>query len=205
MEPLLRITRIPIHYELKINNAKLERKNGTAELEISRDKGGMHIKSRPIKVKLDTFEARNSMTPTTRTSVAQFAQAGKTAAYEATAQFAQEGQILLKAKIGEGSETLNQIFAQRARVPIGDFELAFIPKTGANINWEDSSLLIEYEMDKLSFDMKIDKGEVEFIPGDIQLEISQFPDVNIEYIGSPIYVPPSAATHFSGETIDVKA
>lgn len=205
MEPLIKITTIPISYELKINNAKLERQSGTAELEISRDKGGMHIKSRPIKVRLDTFEARNSVVPTTRTATKQFAQDGRTAAYEATAQFAREGQLMLKAKIGEGSETLNQIFAQRTAAPTGEFELTFIPKTGANINWEDSSLLIEYQMDKLNFDMKIDKGEVQFIPGDIQLEISQYPEVNIEYMGSPIYVPPSAAARFNGEIIDVKA
>lgn len=205
MEPLIKITTIPISYELKINNAQLERKSGTAELEISREKGGMQIKSRPIRVKLDTFEARNSITPTTKTSVEQFAQKGRTAAYEATAQFAQEGQLMLRAKLGEGGDTLNQIFAQRTAAPTGDFQLAFLPTTGANINWEDSSLLIEYQMDKLNFDLKMNKGEFEFIPGDIELIISQLPDVKIEYMGSPIYVPPSAAAHFSGEVVDVKA
>ena len=35
--------------------------------------------------------------------------------------------------------------------------------------------------------------------------ISQYPEVNIEYIGDPIYVPPSVAARFTGENIDVKA
>ena len=60
-------------------------------------------------------------------------------------------------------------------------------------------------MDKLNFDMKIDQGDVKFIPGTIELSISQYPDVEIEYMGEPIYVPPSAAAHFTGEVVDVRA
>lgn len=69
MEQLLQIKTIPINYELKVNNARLERKSGTAELEISRDKGGLHIKSRPVKVNIDTYEARNSVVPNTSSSI----------------------------------------------------------------------------------------------------------------------------------------
>lgn len=205
MEQLLRITTIPIQYELKVNNARLERHNGTAELEISRNEGGMSIRSRPIKVNIDTYDARNSVVPTTKTSIYQSAQKGKQVAYEATAQFAKEGQMLLKTKIGQGGEALDEIFSQRTASPTGDFQMGFIPTTGAKIDWEAPSLSIRYEMDKLNFDMKIDKGEVKFIPGTIELSISQYPDVQIEYMGEPIYVPPSAAAHFKGEIVDVKA
>ena len=85
MEQLIKITTIPIEYELRINNARLERKSGTAELEISRDAGGMKIKSRPIRLRLDTYEAEQSVVPTTRTSISQAAQKGQQAAYNATA------------------------------------------------------------------------------------------------------------------------
>lgn len=205
MEQLLRITTIPIEYELKVSNAKLERRNGTAELEISRDEGGMKIRSRPIKLHLDTYEARNSVVPTTKSSTQQLAQKGKQAAYEATAQFAKEGQMLLKTKIGEGGEALEAMFAQRVALPSGDFEMGFIPKARANIEWEPANLSIRYDMDKLHFNAKIDKGDVKFIPGAIELSVSQYPDVRIEYVGEPIYIPPSAAARFTGENVDVKA
>lgn len=52
MEPLIKITSIPIAIELKINNARLEYQNATAELEVSRNKGGLQIKSHPIKLKI---------------------------------------------------------------------------------------------------------------------------------------------------------
>lgn len=204
MDQLLKITTIPIEYELKINDARMERRNGTAELEISRSEGGMNIRSRPIRLHLDTYEARNSVVPTTKTSITQAAQKGHQAAYQATAQFAKEGQILLKTKIGEGGEALQSIFEQRAAAPAGEFQMGFIPTAGPDISWEAPSLSIRYEMDKLNFDLKIDKGDVRFIPGTIELAISQYPDVEIEYMGDPIYVPPSAAAHFTGEVVDIR-
>lgn len=205
MEQLLQITTIPISYELKINNARLERHNGSAEIEISRDKGGMKLRSRPIQIRLDTYDARNSVVPTTKTAISQAAQKGKSAAYAASAQYAREGKLMLQTKIGEGAQTIDQILAQRTAEPTGQFQLGFIPTTGPEIDWEPASLSIEYQMDKLNFDLKVDQGSVEFIPGNIEMSISQYPEVNIEYIGDPIYVPPSAITRFTGEVVDVKA
>lgn len=201
MKQLINITTVPIQYELKIQNARLQYKNATAEVEISRDKGGMRIKSRPVKLNIDSFEARNSVTPTTARSVAQTAQKGNQAAYEATAQLAQEGQLMLKAKIGE--DVLGQIFANRNQQPTGEFELGFTPSEPVDINYEAGDLIINYQMDKLNFDLKVANGNFEFIPGDIELSITQHPEVRIEYVGGPIYVPPSADPNF--EPLDVRA
>ena len=85
MKPLIEITTVPIQIEMKTTNAKLEYARGTAEMEITRDKGGLSIKSRPIRVNIDTFEARNSVTPTLARSLQQNAQKGQQAAYQATA------------------------------------------------------------------------------------------------------------------------
>lgn len=112
---------------------------------------------------------------------------------------------MLKTQIGEGNEMLNQIIGQRVAQPEGNFNIKFIPSQGAKFSYEAPSLSIEYEMDKLQFDLKVEKGRVEFIPGTIELSITQQPDVIIEYVGKPIYVPPSVAAHFNGENINVKA
>lgn len=201
MEQLLKITTVPIQYELKVNNARLEYHSSKAELEISRNEGGLSIKSRPVKLNLDTFEARNSIVPTPTTSVSQQAQKGKEAAYSATAQFAQEGQLMLKAKIGE--DVLNSIFAQRNQMPSGDFNIGFIPTSSPEIEYQAPDLTINYEMDKLNFDLKIANGNFEFIPGNIEMVITQQPDIVIEYVGGPIYVPPSADPNH--EPLDVRA
>ena len=180
MEQLLKITTVPIQYELKINNARLEYSRSNAELEISRSDGEFTIKSRPVKLNLDTYEARNSVTPTLKRSISHTAQKGEEAAYSASAAFAKEGQLMLKAKIGE--DVLNQIFQQRTQLPTGDFQLGFIPNAPVDIQYQAPDLTIQYEMDKLNFDLKVEQGNFKFIPGDIQLSITQHPDVLIENI-----------------------
>ncbi len=201
MNQLIRITSVPIQYELKINNARLEYSRSRAELEISRNEGGLSIKSRPVKLHLDSSEARNSVVPTPTRSVAQTAQKGKEAAYSATAQMAQEGHLLLNAKIGE--DVIGQIMQQRTAAPTGEFQLGFTPSEPVDIDYEAADLTINYEMDKLNFDLKIANGNFEFIPGSIEMSITQHPEVRIEYIGGPIYVPPSADPNY--EPIDVRA
>lgn len=201
MEQLLKLTTIPIQYELKINNARLEYQNSKAELEISKHDGKLSIKSRPVKLNLDTFDARSSVSPTPAQMLKEVSQKGKEAAYTATAQFAQEGQLMVKAKVDENA--LGQIFAQRMQEPTGEFQLGFIPSAPAEINYQAPDLTINYEMDKLNFDLKVANGNFEFIPGNIELSVTQHPDLLIEYVGGPIYVPPSADPNY--EPLDVRA
>ena len=201
MDQLIKITTVPIQYELKVNNARLEYSSSKAELEIHKNDGGLSIKSRPVKLHLNSFEARNSVTPTTMRSVSQSAQKGMTAAYSATAQMAQEGNLMLKADIGE--EVVTQIAKQRTAQPTGEFEMGFTPKAPVDISYEAPDLTINYEMDKLNFDLKIHNGNFEFIPGNIEMSITQHPDVVIEYVGGPLYVPPSADPNY--EPLDVRA
>lgn len=190
MGPLIRITTVPISFEFKVNNARLEKSSGTAELNLTRDKGGLRIQSNNIKLNLDTFEARNSVSPTAIRSVEQAAEKGKSAAYEAIARYTNEGTIMMDAKFN--GQALDQIFASRAQLPTGEFTVGFTPSAGAEISWSEPDISIQYEMDKLNFEFKLANGDFEFIPGNIEFNITQYPDVLIEYIGKPLYVPPSA-------------
>lgn len=201
MKQLINITTVPIQYELQVKNASLKYKASKAEVEITRDKGGITIKSRPVKLNIDSSAARNSVVPTTARSIEQLAQKGEQKAYEATAQMAQEGQLLLRAKLGE--DVLGQIFSNRAQQPTGQVTMGFTPSAPVELDYEAGDLIINYEMDKLNFDLKVAKGDFEFIPGDIVLSITQHPEVRIEYVGGPIYVPPSADPNF--EPLDVRA
>ena len=134
MKPLIQITTVPISYELKVQKAQVERRRSTAQLEISREKGGLQIKNQPIKVRLDTFEARNSMLPSTPTSVKQAAEKGKQAAAEATAKWAADNHLMMKAPMGE--DVAGQI-AERDfmnNLKTGEFEMDFIPRPGRIFN-----------------------------------------------------------------------
>lgn len=201
MYPLIEIQTVPIEIEMKTTHAKLEYTRGTADLEISRGDGGLSIKSRPIKLNIDTFEARNSITPTAIRSVEQYAQKGRQAAYEATATYARHGQLLLDAKIGQ--ELVTQFAAEAVdRGKVKDLGLTFLPTTGPEITWDPGEMQIRYDMDKLSFDWRMNDPQFKFTPGDIEISIKQRPDVVIKYVGGPLYVPPSADPNY--EPVDVE-
>ena len=71
MRPLIEIQTIPIEIQMKTTNAHLEYARGTAQMEVSRDRRGLQIRSQPIRVNIDTFEARSSIVPTTAQSIQQ--------------------------------------------------------------------------------------------------------------------------------------
>ncbi len=201
MKPLIEITTVPIQIEMKTTNAKLEYARGTAEMEISRDKKGLQIKSRPIRVNIDTFEARNSITPTLARSQEQNAQKGIQAAYRATATFAQQGKLMMETKLGE--EVITKFSRESLLEGVKDVGLKFLPTTGPEITWDVGEMNIRYEMDKLNFDWKISGCSFEFTPGDIEFTVTQRPEVIVKYVGGPIYVPPSADPNY--EPVDVRA
>lgn len=202
MYPLIEIKTVPIEIEMKLTHAKLEYARGTAEMEVSRDKGGLQIKSRPIRVNLDTFEARNSVLPTVATSISQAAQQGHQAVYEATAAYARQGRMMMETKLGE--DVMNQIAAASANVGRDvNVNVEFLPSAAPEISWEGGEMNIRYEMDKMNFDWRMQKMNFQFTPGDIEISVKQRPDVIIKYVGGPLYVPPSSDPNY--EPVDVRA
>jgi len=199
--PLIEIKSVPIQLEMKVTDAKLEYSHGTVDMTVTRDKGGMRIQSSPIRVNLDTFEARNSVFPTTATRIRQNAAAGKQAAYEATATYARQGQLLLQARIGQNLESqfAEESQTKNLKTNVG---IQFLPTQGADISWDGGQMSIRYEMDKLNFDWRTEQGDIQFIPGDIEFSVTQHPDVVIKYVGGPLYVPPSADPEY--EPVDVQ-
>ena len=202
MYPLIEIKTVPIEIETKVTPAKGEYTRGTADLEISRGEGsGLNIKSRPIKLNIDTFEARNSVVPTAMRSVQQYAQQGQQASYTATATYAQQGQMLLDAKIGQDMITQFAADAQMKNYK-ENVGLKFLPTTGPELTWDPGDMQIRYEMDKLNFDWRVNQPSFEFTPGDIELSVTQQPDVIIKYVGGPIYVPPSSDPEYQPVDVD---
>lgn len=202
MTPLIEIKTVPIEIEMKMSPAKLEYTRGTADLEISRGEGGLSIKSRPIKLNIDTFEARNSVVPTAMRSIEQYAEKGQQASYTATATYARQGKMFLEAKIGE--DVIGQIAAESTMKnykPNSNIE--FLPSVPPEITWDPGEMHIRYEMDKLNFDWRVNRPQFEFTPGDIELSVTQQPDVIIKYVGGPLYVPPSSDPDY--QPVDVEA
>ena len=154
---------------------------------------------------MDSFEARSSVRPTTMQSVEKAAESGMQAAYQATATYANRGQLVMDAQLGE--ELISQFAKETQDAQLGrnlnDFGLGFLPETGINIDWEPGQMQVRYEMDKLNFDWKIGRQGFEFVPGDIEFSVTQRPEVIIKYVGGAMYVPPSADPNY--QPVDERA
>ncbi|MFQ7450339.1 MAG: DUF6470 family protein [Flavonifractor plautii] len=201
MRPLIEIQTIPIEIQMKTTNAHLEYARGTAQMEVSRDRRGLQIRDQPIRVNIDTFEARSSIVPTTAQSIQQGAAQGQRAAYEATAVLAQEGRMMMEAKIDQ--DVIPQLAQQKTVDQPAQLGIQFLPEVGPDISWTGGEMSIRYEMDKLNFDWRMNQMQFTFVPGDIEFKVTQQPDVVIKYIGGPLYVPPSADPNY--EPLDTKA
>lgn len=201
MYPLIEIQTVPIEIQMKVTNAHLEYARGTAQMEISRDKGGLQIRSNPIKVNIDTFEARSSVVPTTAQSIQQSAQKGLQASYEATAVLARQGRMMMESPV-DGT-VIPQMARDAVQQPMVDLNIQFLPTSDADLSWTGGEMSIHYEMDKINFDWRMEQMKFTFVPGDIEFTMTQRPDVIIKYVGGPLYVPPSSDPNY--EPVDVKA
>ena len=200
--PLIELKSVPIEIEMKITDAKLEYKRGTVDMQVSRNEGGLQIKSSPIRLNLDTFEARNSAMPTVATRIQRSAEAGQQAAYSATATYARQGQLLLQARVGQ--ELVTQFAAEAQNKDLKtNVGIQFLPTTGPEISWDKGAINIRYEMDKMNFDWRTQNGDIQFTPGDIEISVTQQPDLIIKYVGGALYVPPSSDPNY--EPVDVQA
>lgn len=199
MYPLIEIQTVPIEIQMKVTRAHLEYAKGTAQVEISRDKKGLSIRSQPIKVNIDSFESRNSVTPTTATMIQQQAQAGVQGAYQATGVLARQGRMMMEAKINQ--DVIPQLAKQQNLGEPTNLNIDFLPSVAPNISWDGGEMSIQYEMDKLNFDWRMEQMSFTFVPGDIEFTMTQRPDVIIKYVGGPLYVPPSSDPDY--EPVDV--
>ncbi len=200
MQQLLSIKSVPIAIEFKVTNAQLNYQTKNPFVEISRQTGGFEMKSEPIKVRIDSFEVRQSIgLKSNGTLVAEFGESGVSSAYEATAEIAQNGNMYVN------QMTTPQIAAQQSSKTI-ETVLDFLPHSQPEMRWEGGTIDVNFTKDKLDFqfDSK-DSINFNYVPASVRFEIKQLPSVEIEYLGGPMYVPPSAQKHFTGEAIDVKA
>ena len=163
--------------------------------------GGLSIKSSPIRLNIDTFEARNSVVPTTARSIQDGAEKGKQAAYQATATTPSRGSSAQSAdRTGNGHPVCCRCDGAGCENECRD-PLYSDSSRGDRLG--PGELNIRFEMDKMNFDWRLNRHSLNFVPGDIEISVTQYPDVVIKYIGGPLYVPPSADPNY--EPVDVKA
>ncbi len=188
MAQLLEIRTTPIALSLKPDYGKVEYTRGTAQMETSRQRGGLTIEHKFPRLNIDTFEARTSLYPTTMQSVEQSAEKGKQAAAEAAATYTLQGKRCLELPIGE--ELVTQFIAEaeasKVKTNIG---LDFIPKAPARLQYVPGEFHMHYEADRVQYNWRVTPIHFDVSRAHVDIGVAQYPDVQIKYIADPIRVP----------------
>lgn len=191
MQPLLRIQSVPIAIEYISQRAQLKYNNEPASVNVTRQKGRANIQTNPAKIKIDSYEMRASMgMKTAQRLVQEYGQKSRAAGFEATANYAELGRAIVNSH-GNGNPLADA--AASKMISTTQTILSFIPSVKPDISVEGGTISFDYTMDKLTFDWDTHvRPQVEFVPGEIRFTVTQQPEVIIEYLGGPMYVPPSA-------------
>ncbi len=195
MDQLLSIKHIPIKIEVNVTNAQLKPREADPlepSVRISKSSDGVRVAAQPYKVDISS-QKLDSYVPTN-------VQPSKlTLTYDAVAKMGGTDGTASAANTTAVSRSSSQSI---------ETILSRLPKTkDSSISYNDGTLSINYSM--INNDGSSDIGSIsdlkngfEFIPGDIEFIVSQMPELEIEYLGDPLYFPRSADPNYKGE-VDV--
>jgi len=193
---LLQISSTPIRIEINVTRASLESPaKQLPRMNVRTEKGGFRMEARPAKLNIDTYEARKS-TGISKMNTSDFidheVQRGIKLAYQGTARIVEEGNSMAR-----GSSPVDvAVQNQRAGYSIETF-MEFIPKTGAHFSYQEGVLNIDYTVDDSTVNWEnLEAARLIFNPGTVEISVAQYAKVEIEYVGDPIYVPPSANPNY---------
>ena len=192
----LEITSRPLEWEFKIEPARLQmRQSENPSMDMDHKPSEMRIQSRNIEVQLDGTALRASLEHRT---IGDFMDQAGSKGYEG-AQKAKQEAVQFGNAIAhiEDGMTIGQYTRQKALEQPTTYQF-FIPAP-YDISWEPNDQQLNYEPDELSFDWRVYQSKMDFVPGSFQINILQRPEVDIKYVGKPIYVPPSSAPDFEAE------
>lgn len=191
---LLEITVTPMKYELEIEHSRLEMKQDfTPRADVQTTPGKFDIQTEPAKLHLDTYEARKSLGLLKIEDIVRAAaDKGNTSIKQYTQNTAAMG--VQMAKIEDGV-TIGEIIRQKMLEQPSSYT-TFLPSGGVEISCDPSQIKMDYQEGSVNYDWQIKSNSMSYVPGNVRMRILQYASVNIKYLGSPMYIPPSSDPNY---------
>ena len=195
---LINITSTPIEYKINIEPGRLEMKQAdNARQKMTSFPSELSIQSRNIEVRLDSTRMRASLNLRNPGEFARYyGSQGMQTAYENIGDRVQFGNKISQIQDGV---SISQVVQQKMLEQPTTYT-TFIPSAGIDISWQPQQLNLDYQPTQLEFDWQTMKNSMEYVPGKYQMDILQYPKVQIEYLGTPTYVPPSADPNYEEQS-----
>lgn len=194
MQQLLQITSIPIELKYEMEPSRLQyHQSPNPQADILQRPARLNLRSQNIQVRLDTLDMRRSLGFQTNDDRAKDgAQKGRDNIQDFIQSQEQYGRQVSQIQDGV---TIGQIFRQKVKEMPSSYTV-FLPSVGPRISWKPNELNVQYQGGKLALDWNVHRNIMEFVPGKFQLNITQYPRVEIEYVGDPNYIPPSSDPNY---------
>ena len=187
---LLKITSTPMKYKLEVENAKLEyQQDVTPSCDITTTPSQLSIRSESAQIQIDTYEARKSLgLVNIADSIKQYAAKGREHISALTQEYVQIGKAM--GEIQNGADIGDIVTQKMLQQPV--LYTTFLPSAAADISCVPGNLEINYQPSNVNLDWQIKDNSFSYQPGSVSMKIVEYAHVDIEYLGGPIYVPPSA-------------
>ncbi|MFI3114684.1 MAG: DUF6470 family protein [Clostridia bacterium] len=191
-QSLLNITKTHVDYRLNIQNAELRTSNAATKpsANVKTTMASLSIvENTPCTYRADSYNARHALG---FSKTGDFIRESADEARQHVLNFMREKtlQNISLGQIQDGVEIQDIVtnrIVNEARMPSAT--LIQCPKV--DIEWSEPSLRFQYNPPQLQYDWNTYETGLEYIPGDASLEVTQLPDVQIEYMGKPMYFPRS--------------
>jgi len=190
MQPLLKIQSVPIEISYTSKRATLKQSYEIPRVNVTRQRGRANIRTELAKVKIDSYETRASAgLKSPKRSIKELAQTGRSDAAQATRTYADDGNAIMDSRAPGAIAEI----AMSKVLSTSETIMTFIPSVRPEMWMEGGTISFDYSMDQLNFDWDVKaRPEMEYVPGELEFTVSQYPQVIIEYVGPIIYTPPSA-------------
>ena len=159
---LLKITSIPIKYEIHTEPARLEVKQAQNPSHVmTRNPSGWTMRAQNIQVRMDTTDLRASLNMRNSMDFARYyGDQGRQQAYQAIGEAVQFGNQMQQIQDGV---SIGQIIRQRM-LQQPETYTTFLPSAGTDISWQPAVLDKQYNPGSLEFDWQIMQNQMNFIP-----------------------------------------
>jgi hypothetical protein len=169
---------------LNITAAKQTIRQEPADMSIQQPDAELNIRAKPGKMDIDQSQAfAEANLKHIFQVIDDYAQKGRQAVYEGIARVTQQGDALMKIENG-GSPIAEQARVNSEDPPL-EFNIGWMPKSPFSVkfNYQPAQVNINWQTHKPNIEVKINKPEHTYTPGDINGYMRQWPSLTIEVIG----------------------
>lgn len=196
---LLSIHTIPLQYEIHCEPSRLEMKDASAQpvATATTQTPKLTQHSTNSQIQMDSYDMRKAFGLLNATDFAKSrAEKGLQNIQEVTQDYVDVGKQL--AHIEKGI-TISDIVKQKS-LQQPSYVTVFLPNGGTKISWTTAQVENQYNPGSATYSWNGSHPEYHYIPGSFSMEITQWPRVEIQYLGGFNYVPPSANPNYKQET-----